>query len=54
MPRWLSVEFPLLAAGAEEKERQELSRRAESATRAGRLTAMTNVRLKPDTTTSFG
>ena len=31
MPRWLSVALPLLAAGANEYERQELSRRAESA-----------------------
>jgi hypothetical protein len=28
MPRWLSIESPLLAAGATEQERSELSRRA--------------------------
>src|SRR4030095_734686 len=38
MPRWLSSEQPLRAAGAEEYERQELSRRAESAPRTGRPT----------------
>jgi hypothetical protein len=36
MPRWLSLECPLLAEGAAEYERHELSRRAESAPRAGR------------------
>src|SRR5688572_28241451 len=37
MPRWLSVESPLVAAGA--AGRRELSRRAESAQPAGRRTA---------------
>src|SRR4030095_13966225 len=36
MPRWLLAELPLLAAGAAEYERRELSRRAESASRTGR------------------
>jgi len=31
MPRWLSLDSPLLAAGADDYERRELSRRAESA-----------------------
>jgi hypothetical protein len=38
MPRWVSLKSPLLAAGADEYERYELFRRAESARRAGRPT----------------
>jgi hypothetical protein len=40
MPRWLSVELPLLAAGADANERRERSRRAESASRTGRHTGI--------------
>jgi len=36
MPRWLLLGLSLLAAGANEFERRELSRRAESAPRTGR------------------
>ena len=50
MPRWLSTGSSLLAAGAEGYERSELSRRAESAPRAGRPQATScQVRQKPDT-----
>jgi hypothetical protein len=42
MPRWLSMESPLLAAGAEGHQRRELSRSAESARRAGRPEATRN------------
>ena len=38
MPRWLSLEPPLLAGAADEHERRELSRRAKSARRTGRPT----------------